>query len=217
MADDFAGAQAAQFAAKSEVPAVGQAEEEPGGVKIARPGGVDDARDRERGNFVRPMAVDDDRSLFRARHDRQRAFAPHRVDRFRGEFIDLMRRGLVDTLFANSDEVLSLYQTPHFAEAVDALRGEGVLAVVTRSENGSLVLEGRRTHEVSAFPVARVLDTTGAGDLFSAGFLAGMAKGADLTTCARLGALAAAEVIQHLGARPLAPLAELARQNGLAI
>ena len=139
------------------------------------------------------------------------------VDRFRGEFIDLMRRGLVDTLFANSDEVLSLYQTPYFAEAVDALRREGVLAVVTRSEKGSLVVEGRRTHEVPAFPVARVLDTTGAGDLYSAGFLAGLAKGADLTTCARLGALAAAEIIQHLGARPLTPLAELARQNDLAI
>ncbi len=135
------------------------------------------------------------------------------VDRFRGEFIDLMRRGLVDTLFANTDEALSLSQTPHFAEAIDALRREGVLAIVTRSEMGSLVVDGHRTHEVPAFPVERVVDTTGAGDMFSAGFLAGLAKGADLETCARLGALAAAEIIQHLGARPLVSLAALAREH----
>jgi len=138
------------------------------------------------------------------------------VDRFRGEFIDLMRRGLVDTLFANTDEVLSLYQTTHFAEAIDAVRREGVLAIVTRSEKGSIVVDGHRTHEVPAFPVARVVDTTGAGDMFSAGFLAGLANGADLETCARLGALAAAEIIQHLGARPLVSLATLARENDLA-
>ncbi|MGO9770347.1 MAG: adenosine kinase [Roseiarcus sp.] len=139
------------------------------------------------------------------------------VDRFRGEFIDLMRRGLVDTLFANTDEILSLYQTPHLAEAIDAVRREGALAIVTRSEKGSVVIDGHRTHEVPAFPVARVVDTTGAGDMFSAGFLAGLAKGADLETCARLGALAAAEFIQHLGARPLVSLAALAGENGLAI
>jgi len=137
------------------------------------------------------------------------------VDRFRGEFIELMRGGLVDTLFANADEILSLYQTPHFAEAIDAVRREGALAVVTRSEKGSLVVDGRQTLEVPAFPVARVLDTTGAGDMFSAGFLAGLAKGADVEICARLGALAAAEIIQHLGARPLVSLAALARENQL--
>jgi len=139
------------------------------------------------------------------------------VDRFRGEFIDLMRRGLVDTLFANTDEALSLYQTTHFAEAIDALRREGVLAVVTRSEKGSIVIEGHRTHEVPAFPVERVVDTTGAGDMFSAGFLSGLANGADLETCARLGALAAAEIIQHLGARPLVSLAALARELELTV
>jgi sugar/nucleoside kinase (ribokinase family) len=138
------------------------------------------------------------------------------VDRFRGEFIDLMRRGLVDTLFSNTDEILSLYQTPHFSEAIDAVRREGVLAIVTRSEKGSVVIDGGATHEVPAFPVAHVIDTTGAGDMFAAGFLAGLAKGADLETCARLGALAAAEIIQHLGARPLVSLAALARENDLA-
>ncbi len=138
------------------------------------------------------------------------------VDRFRGEFIDLMRRGLVDTLFSNTDEILSLYQTPHFSEAIDAVRREGALAIVTRSEKGSVVIDGGATHEVPAFPVAHVIDTTGAGDMFAAGFLAGLAKGADLETCARLGALAAAEIIQHLGARPLVSLAALARENDLA-
>jgi sugar/nucleoside kinase (ribokinase family) len=126
-----------------------------------------------------------------------------------------MRRGLVDTLFANTDEILSLYRTAHLPEALDAVRREGVLAVVTRSEKGSVVVDGRNTHEVPAFPVARVVDTTGAGDMFSAGFLAGLAKGVDLEACARLGALAAAEIIQHLGARPLVSLAALARENGL--
>jgi adenosine kinase len=139
------------------------------------------------------------------------------VDRFRGEFIDLMRRGLVDTLFANSDEILSLYQTPSLDEALDAARREGVLAAVTRSEKGSVVVEGRHTYEVPAFPIARLADTTGAGDLYAAGFLAGLARGADLEACAALGALAAAEIIQHLGARPEAPLASLARDSGLAV
>ena len=139
------------------------------------------------------------------------------VDRFRGEFIDLMRRGLVDTLFANTDEILSLYQTPSLDEALEAVRREGVLAAVTRSEKGSVVVDDRHTFEVAAFPIARVVDTTGAGDLFSAGFLAGLARGLDLKTCARLGALAAAEIIQHLGARPEAALAALARDNGFAV
>jgi len=138
------------------------------------------------------------------------------VDRFRGEFIELMRGGLVDTLFANTDELLSLYQTTDLPEALDAVRREGVLAAVTRSEKGSVIVAGGETHEVPAFPIARLVDTTGAGDMYAAGFLAGLARGAPLETCARLGALAAAEIIQHLGARPLVSLAELARQNALA-
>jgi adenosine kinase len=140
------------------------------------------------------------------------------VDRFRGEFIDLMRSGLVDTLFANTDELLSLYQTPTFADALEAVRHEGVLAVVTRSEKGSVIVEGdTAAREVPAFPIARIIDTTGAGDLFAAGFLAGLARGVALEGCARLGALAAAEIIQHLGARPLVALSALARDNALAI
>jgi sugar/nucleoside kinase (ribokinase family) len=138
------------------------------------------------------------------------------VDRFRDEFLALMRRGLVDTVFANTDEVLSLYQTTSFENALEALRGEGVLGVVTRSEKGCVVVEGEKTIEAPAFPIVKLIDTTGAGDLFAAGFLAGLARGADYYTCGRLGALAAAEVIQHIGPRPQVSLEELARLRGLA-
>ena len=137
------------------------------------------------------------------------------VDRFRGEFIDLMRTKTVDTIFANTDELLSLYETPHFDEALDALRAEGVLGVVTRSEKGCVVAEGESTWEAPAFPIGRLVDTTGAGDMFAAGFLAGLARGSDMTTCGRLGALAAAEIIQHLGARPQVSLKTLAAENKL--
>ena len=137
------------------------------------------------------------------------------VDRFRGEFIDLMRSRTVDTIFANTEELLSLYETPHFDEALDALRAEGVLAAVTRSEKGCVVVDGDKTWEVPAFSIARLVDTTGAGDMFAAGFLAGLARGADMTTCGRLGALAAAEIIQHLGARPKVRLEALADEKGV--
>jgi adenosine kinase len=139
------------------------------------------------------------------------------VDRFRGEFIELMRARTVDTIFANTEEILSLYETPHFHEALDSLRAEQVLGVVTRSEKGCVVVDGDSTWEVPAFPIAKVVDTTGAGDMFAAGFLAGLARGRDMTTCGHLGALAAAEIIQHLGARPNVPLGELARQNGMPL
>ncbi len=139
------------------------------------------------------------------------------VDRFRGEFIDLMRTGVVDTVFANTEEALSLYETPHLSEALDAFAKEGVLAVVTRSEKGSVVVEGDKTTEVAAFPIAGLVDTTGAGDLFAAGFLAGLARGVDHRTCAQLGALAAGEIIQHIGARPQVSLLELARRHAIPL
>ena len=100
------------------------------------------------------------------------------VDRFRGEFIELMRSRTVDTIFANTDEILSLYETPNFNEALDSLRAEGVLGVVTRSEKGCIIVNGDQTWEVPAFPIAKLVDTTGAGDMFAAGFLAGLAPGA---------------------------------------
>jgi sugar/nucleoside kinase (ribokinase family) len=137
------------------------------------------------------------------------------VDRWRAEFLHLMRSRTVDIIFANETELHSLYQTADFNTAVAALRADIGAAVVTRSERGCLVVGPHGTEAVPAFPVEQVVDTTGAGDLFAAGFLSGLARGADDRTCGGLGALAAAEVIQHLGARPERSLRDLARENGL--
>ncbi len=137
------------------------------------------------------------------------------VDRWRAEFLHLMRSRTVDLIFANEGELHSLYQTSDFDTAVKALRADIGTAVVTRSEKGCLVIGPEGNEAVPAFPVERVVDTTGAGDLFAAGFLSGLARGADDRTCGRLGALAAAEVIQHLGARPERSLRDLAGENGL--
>jgi sugar/nucleoside kinase (ribokinase family) len=138
------------------------------------------------------------------------------VDRWRDEFLHLMRSRTVDLIFANEAELRSLYQSSDFEAAIKALRADIDVAVVTRSEKGCLVLGPDGAEAVPAFAVDRVVDTTGAGDLFAAGFLCGLARGADDRTCGRLGALAAGEVIQHLGARPETSLAALARDNGLA-
>ncbi len=137
------------------------------------------------------------------------------VDRWRDEFLQLMRSRTVDLIFANEAEVHSLYQTADFDAAVTALRADIDLAVVTRSEKGCLVVGPEGTEAVPAFPVERVVDTTGAGDLFAAGFLYGRSRGADHERAASLGALAAAEVIQHLGARPETSLKALAQECGL--
>ena len=137
------------------------------------------------------------------------------VDRWRGEFLQLMRSRTVDLIFANEAELHSLYQTSDFDSAVAALRPDVSTAVVTRSEKGCIVLSPDGIEAVPAFPVERVVDTTGAGDLFAAGFLSGLARGAEDRTCGRLGALAAAEVIGHLGARPQTSLRDLAHENGL--
>src|SRR6201998_4363482 len=137
------------------------------------------------------------------------------VDRWRDEFLQLMRSRTVDLIFANEAELHSLYQTSDCDAAVRALRADIDIAVVTRSEKGCLVIGPDGIEAVPAFPVERVVDTTGAGDLFAAGFLSGLARGADDRTCGRLVALAAAEVIQHLGARPEASLRDLANENGL--
>lgn len=152
--------------------------------------------------------------------DRQVALTlsdPFCVDRYRAEFADLMNKGTVDIIFANEHELLSLYETADFDTALAALRDTGVLGVVTRSEKGCVIVTREESHAVPAFPIERLVDTTGAGDLFAAGFLAGLAKGQDLVDCGRLGGLAAAEVIQHVGARPQRKLADLARENGLKI
>jgi len=137
------------------------------------------------------------------------------VDRYRDEFLGLMRDGSLDILFANIHELQSLYGTSDPDTALAALREENVLGAITRSADGALIVSRGETRAVPAFPVERVVDTTGAGDLFASGFLAGLVKNLDLTDCARLGGLAAAEIISHLGARPQTSLKELAQQQGL--
>jgi adenosine kinase len=136
------------------------------------------------------------------------------VSRYRAEFIDLIKTGTVDLVFANESELKSLYETADFDTAVTALRGDAKLAVVTRSEKGCVVVSKAGTIEVPAAPIKEFVDATGAGDLFAAGFLVGLSRGVEYRTAARLGALAAAEVIQHLGARPETSLKALARDNG---
>jgi sugar/nucleoside kinase (ribokinase family) len=137
------------------------------------------------------------------------------VDRYRDEFLGLIRDGSLDILFANIHELQSLYGTSDAGTALAALRDENILGVVTRSAEGALVVSRGETRAVPAFPVEKVVDTTGAGDLFAAGFLSGLTQNLDLVDCARLGGLAAAEIIGHLGARPQANLRDLARQEGL--
>lgn len=130
------------------------------------------------------------------------------VERHRDDFLRLAN-GQVDVLFANEVEIKSLFQTDDFDTAIRAIQGKLPIAVVTRSEKGALVVTADGTVAVPAAPVAKIVDTTGAGDLFAAGFLAGLAKGRELGDCARLGAIAAAEVISHYGARPEADLKAL--------
>jgi adenosine kinase len=139
------------------------------------------------------------------------------VDRYRAEFLDLIRKGTVDIVFANEHELHSLYETADFDTAVKALRHDAKLAVITRSEKGCVVVTRKTVEAVQAMPIDRVVDVTGAGDLFAAGFLIGLARGKDHRTAARLGALAAAEVIQHIGARPAVSLKALAAENGLPV
>ncbi len=139
------------------------------------------------------------------------------VDRYRAEFVDLIRSKTVDLIFANESELHSLYETSDFDTALKQLQMDARRAVVTRSEKGCVVVAGEQIDMVPAFPVDKVVDTTGAGDLFAAGFLAGLSRGGNAQQCGRLGALAAAEVIQHLGARPEASLKALADENGLSL
>ncbi len=139
------------------------------------------------------------------------------VDRYRAEFLHLIRSGLVDIVFSNESELNALYETTDFETALKALKDDAPLGFVTRGEAGALVIDREGTEAVKAFPIERLLDSTGAGDLFAAGVLVGLARGFDGATAARLGALAAAEVIGHVGARPVADLGALAAENGFAL
>jgi sugar/nucleoside kinase (ribokinase family) len=126
------------------------------------------------------------------------------VDRHRQAFLELVA-GHVDILFANEAEITSLYECNRLADAVALARRDVSLAAITRSEDGSIILCGEESVSVAAVPT-QVVDTTGAGDAYAAGFLAGLSAGRSLDQCGYLGSIAAAEVISHYGARPLRPL-----------
>ena len=131
------------------------------------------------------------------------------VARFRQEFFELVENH-VDILFANESEILSLYEVSNFDEAVARVCHHCEVAALTRSEKGSVVLGNGEVHVIPAEPNVKVVDTTGAGDAYAAGFLYAYTKGRDLATCGRLGGAMAAEVISHYGARPEADVKALA-------
>ncbi|GLK77405.1 adenosine kinase [Methylopila jiangsuensis] len=138
------------------------------------------------------------------------------VDRYRAEFLELVRSGTVDLLFANDSELKSLYETSDIEAALQAAAKDAKLAAITLGADGCAVIAGETRLAVAAAPVdGAIVDKTGAGDLFAAGFLLGHARGLDLTRSAELGGLAAAEVISHVGARPLVNLQQLATERGL--
>ena len=140
---------------------------------------------------------------------------PFCVDRYRGEFLQLMRSGTVDIVFANESELKSLYETASFETALEAIRADCRLAAVTRSEKGSVAVRGAETVEIAPVPVEEVVDTTGAGDLYAAGFLFGYTAGRGLADCGALGSLAAGLVIGQVGPRPRQNLRGEAEQAGL--
>jgi sugar/nucleoside kinase (ribokinase family) len=130
------------------------------------------------------------------------------VDRFRDEFVELIYNH-VDILFANETEILSLYQVKEFDDAMQHVRGHCEIACLTRSEKGSVIIRGDEVHVIDPEKV-KVVDTTGAGDAYAAGFLHAYTMGRDLRTCGHLGSVMAAEVISHLGPRPEADVKQLA-------
>jgi len=169
--------------------------------------------------FDPPRAMEAFRKAAAVAHQAGRQVAlslsdPFCVDRHRADFRDLVDRH-VDILFANEREICSLYETEHFELAAEAVRGHCDVAVLTRSERGSNVVTKTDMLHVASSPVARVVDTTGAGDLYAAGFLYGLTHGRDLATCGKLGSLCAAEIIAHVGARPETSLKRLAESAGL--
>lgn len=133
---------------------------------------------------------------------------PFCVDRHRAEFRDLVD-GHIDIVFANEDEIKSLYETEHYDDALQAVRGKCEIAALTRSEKGSVIVSGDEVHVIDPDPVENVVDTTGAGDLYAAGFLYGVTHGHDLAVAGRMASISAAEAISHMGARPEVSLKEL--------
>ncbi len=138
---------------------------------------------------------------------------PFLIGRYRDEFLALLPE--LDILFANEEEAKALFEVEEFDDVLQAVRGTKAIAALTRSAKGCVVARGEEIHVVDAAPVARVVDTTGAGDLFAAGLLYGLTHERALRDCGHLGTLAAAEVISHYGARPEDSLKELAARANL--
>jgi sugar/nucleoside kinase (ribokinase family) len=167
-----------------------------------------------------PLAKDAIRLAAKIAHKHGRKMAmtlsdPFCVDRYRGEFLELMRSGTVDICFANEHELKSLYQTADFDTALEALRNDCEMAAVTRSELGSVIIKGNQTVMVDPVAVETVVDTTGAGDLYASGVLFGLTQGLPLATCGKLGSLAASIVISQIGPRPQVSLKDAARERGI--
>lgn len=137
------------------------------------------------------------------------------VDTHRDEFLSLMKTHTIDTLFANESELKALYQTADYETALKALQGDIPLGIVTRSEKGCVIVQGTEKIEVPAQSIETLVDTTGAGDLFAAGFLYGLTHDLPLQRCGELGCMAAAEILSHVGARPQVNLWQLAKDKGL--
>lgn len=167
-----------------------------------------------------PRAKDAIRETARIAHAHGREVAmtlsdPFCVDRYRAEFLELMRSGTVDIVFANNDEVQSLYQTGDLQTAIDALAQDCKMAAVTLGPKGSVIVTPNSSVAVEAHPISSRVDTTGAGDLYAAGFLYGYTHGRDHRDCARLGSLAASIIIEQIGPRPQVSLRQAAIDNGL--
>lgn len=139
------------------------------------------------------------------------------VDRYRSEFLGLMRNGTIDLLFANEHELKALYETADLDTAIAAVREDCAVAALTLGAQGAMAISRNETIRVPAAEVTDVVDLTGAGDLFASGFLLGQARSYDFTTSAELGCLCAAEVIGHVGARPERSLKRLAEQQGFGL
>ncbi|KPB02070.1 adenosine kinase [Ahrensia marina] len=140
---------------------------------------------------------------------------PFCVDRYREEFLELMRSGTVDIIFANGEELKSLYQTADFETALTALRDDCDLAAITKGADGSVIISGDDTYDIQAIEINELVDTTGAGDLYAAGFLHGYSQNLDLDICGNLGSLAAGIIIQQIGPRPQVSLKQAGIDAGL--
>jgi sugar/nucleoside kinase (ribokinase family) len=167
-----------------------------------------------------PRAKDAIRESARIAHENGREVSmtlsdPFCVGRYRAEFLDLMRSGTVDIVFANKQELLSLYETEDFELALGKIAVDCKLAAVTLSEEGAIVVRGKERVKIDGFAIEELVDTTGAGDLFAAGFLYGYTQDRSLEDCGKLGCLAAAIVIQQIGPRPMASLKVAAAEAGL--